>query len=399
MIRINTAEIKQRAQALNDQIIATRRYLHQHPELSCQEFETAAYLAARLRELGLEVQEGVGGTGVVGLLRGARPGRTVAVRADIDALPIQEANELPYKSIYPNRMHACGHDGHTAMVLGGASLLAPSRTDLAGNVKFIFQPAEETPPEGGARAMIEQGVLENPKVEVIFGIHIWPDVPAGKIGLMSGPIMAEADRFELTLRGKGGHGATPHHTVDSLVLTAQTILSLQTLVSRKVDPLKSVVVSICSCHGGSAYNILPDEMLLEGTTRYFEPEMGEFLEEQIAQIVGGICQAYGGSYALKYQYGFPPTVNDADITARVAGAAAEILGDDNVNWVQEPSMIGEDFSCFLQEVPGCYFWLGTGNPAKGIVHPLHSPRYQMDESILSQGTAILAKAIVESLEA
>lgn len=390
-------DIARSAQELSTKIIDIRRTLHRNPELSYQEHETAAFIAAHLRDIGVEVSEGVGGTGVVGLLCGNRKGRTIAVRADMDALPVNEVNDLSYKSIYEQRMHACGHDGHMAIVLGVANLLAPMRNSLMGNVKFIFQPAEEVPPEGGAKRMIAEGVLEDPPVDAVLGIHIWPDVLAGEVALKAGPIMAQADKFELYIRGKGGHGASPQHAVDTFVITAQVILALQTLVSRKVDPLKPVVISIGKCNGGTAYNILPDEVRLEGTTRYFEAALGSFLEEQIEQIVQGICQAYGGFHELRYQYGFPPTVNDSHITSLVAQAAGEILGKEKVHWIEAPSMTGEDFSFYLQQVPGCYFWLGTKNPDKGIVNPLHSSSFQLDEEVLSLGTAILAQTILNFL--
>jgi amidohydrolase len=386
-----------KAQELGPIIIDIRRNLHRNPELSYQEHKTAAFIASHLRDMGIEVKESVGGTGVVGLLRGNKEGRTIAVRADMDALPVNEANDLLYRSIYDNCMHACGHDGHMAIILGVAKLLAPIRDSFVGNIKFIFQPAEEIPPEGGAKRMIAEGVLLDPPVDAILGVHIWPDVLSGEVALKAGPIMAEADKFELFIRGKGGHGASPHHTVDTFVITAQVILALQTLVSRKIDPLKSVVLSIGKCNGGSAYNIIPDEVRLEGTTRYFEAKLGNFMKEQIEKLVNGICQAYGGFYELNYQYGFPPTVNDYQITSLVAQSASEILGKEKVHWIEAPSMTGEDFSFYLQQVPGCYFWLGTKNPDKGIVNPLHSSSFQLDEEVLSLGTAILTQTILNFL--
>jgi amidohydrolase len=390
-------DIALKVQNLDPKIIEFRRNFHQNPEFSNQEHLTATYIASHLREMGIEVSEGVGGTGVVGLLRGNEDGRTIAVRADMDALPIHETNDLSYRSINDQYMHACGHDGHMAMVLGVAMLLAPMRDCFKGNIKFIFQPAEEIPPEGGAKRMISADVLQNPLVDAILGIHIWPDIPAGEIALKVGPIMAQADKFELSLRGKGGHGASPHHTVDPFVMTATVILALQTLVSRNTDPLQSVVLSIGKCGGGSAANIIPDEVRLEGTTRYFEVTQGEFIKERIEELAKGISHAYGGSYELSYQYGFAPTINDPQITKLLARAAGEIVGEEKVHWIDAPSMTGEDFCFFLQQVPGCYFWLGTRNPGKGIIHPLHSPNFQLDENILGLGTAILAKAILNFL--
>lgn len=387
----------EKALEIADWIIDLRRKIHSRPELSFHENETAALVAAELKDLGLEVTESVGGNGVVGLLRGASIGKTVALRADIDALPINELNEIPYKSVFPNCMHACGHDGHTAMLLAVARLLTGMRHMLSGNVKFIFQPAEEVPPEGGAKGMIAAHVLENPKVDAIFALHIWPDLPAGQVGLRPGPIMAAPDRVRIVIRGKGGHGAAPHQAVDVIVTAAQIILGLQTLVSRKINPLKPVVLSICKINAGTAYNILPDVIHLEGTTRYFDKEMAAFIEEQIRRIVEGICVSSGCSCELDYEYGYPPTVNDREMTALVQSAAAHVLGEDKVIRVEEPSMTGEDFSYFLQKVPGCYFWLGTRNPKKGIVYPLHNARFQIDEKILPLGAAVLSRTVLEFL--
>lgn len=330
MTRINRNDILEKAQYLRSWVVEVRRTIHKQPELSYHEHKTGAFIAEKLREMGLDVAEGIGGTGVVGLLKSKNGGRTVALRSDIDALPVNEANEIDYRSVHENRMHACGHDGHTAIVLGAAKLLASIHDSIVGNIKFIFQPAEEVPPEGGAKCMIADGVLQNPTVDAIFGLHIWPDLPAGEIGLKSGPIMAAADTIKLAIQGTGGHGAAPHKAVDAMVLTAHVILTLQTLVSRKIDPLKPVVLSICKCDGGTAYNILPDEIRLEGTTRYFDKDLGNFLEDQINQVVNGICVGHGSSYELGYQYGFPPTINEPDMTAVVARAATEILGENKV---------------------------------------------------------------------
>jgi amidohydrolase len=391
-------DIAQEIKGLSPKIIANRRNFHQKPELSNKEFTTASIIASLLRNYGIDVKEGVGGSGVVGVLRGLQEGRTIAIRADMDALPISETNDLSYKSMNENCMHACGHDGHMAIVLGVAELLASKRDSFRGNIKFIFQPAEETPPEGGAKRMIAEGVLQNPHVDAIFGVHIWPDVNAGEVALKTGPIMAQPDKFVLFIRGKGGHGASPHLVIDPFVITAQVILAFQTLVSRNIDPLKSVVLSIGKCNGGSAYNIIPDEVRLEGTTRYFEGNLGPYIKDRIETIVSGICQANGGTYELSYQYGFPPTINDSKMTSLLAQAAGEVLGEGKVKWIESPSMTGEDFSLFLQQVSGCYFWLGTKNPEKGIINPLHSSNYQLDEDVLGIGTAVFTKTILNFLD-
>ena len=386
------------ASEIADWIVDLRRKIHHHPELSYEEKETAALISATLKDLGLVVYEDIGGYGVVGILRGKLPGKTVALRADIDALPIQELVDLPFKSVYENRMHACGHDAHIAILLGAARVLSEGKHPEKGNIKFIFQPAEEVPPEGGAKGLIAAGVLEEPSVDAIFGLHIWPDLPTGTVGVKSGPIMAAPDRFHIVIQGKGGHGAAPHHTLDTVVTAAEVVLGLQTLVSRKLDPLKPAVLSICKINAGMAYNILPDEVFLEGTTRYFDTEMGSVIEEHIDRTISGICASNNCTYKLDYQYGFPPTVNDPHMTSLVERAATYVLGENNVNRLEEPSMTGEDFSYFLQKVPGCFFWLGTRNSDEGIVHPLHSARFQLDEAILPKGTAVLSTTALAFLD-
>ena len=390
-------KLLENAQDIRAWIIDLRREIHRRPELSYHENETASFIATHLAELGLEVTEGVGGNGVIGLLRGSSPGKTVALRADIDALPINERNDIPYKSIFNGRMHACGHDGHTAILLGAAKLLTSLKGNLHGNVKFFFQPAEESPPEGGAKGMIADKALENPDVDAVFGLHIWPDLPSGYVGLMAGPIMAAPDRMSIAIKGEGGHGAAPHQSHDTIVTSARVILALQTLVSRKINPLKPAVLSICKMNAGSAYNILPDVVRLEGTTRYFDNDTGAFIEDQIQHIIETICASSGCSYELNYQYGYPPTVNNPEMTALVEQAAGQVLGEQQVIRLEEPSMTGEDFSYFLQEKPGCFFWLGTRNTEKDIVHPLHSARFQIDEDILPLGTSVMTNIVLKFL--
>lgn len=382
-------------QGISQWIIDIRRRIHARPELSYSEYETAQLIAEKLKECGIETWRGVYNTGVVALLKGAGDGPTVALRADIDALPVKETNTFSYKSTLDNRMHACGHDGHTAMLLGAARLLSSIRNTLNGNVKFIFQPAEEVPPEGGAKGMVEAGVLENPQADAIFGLHIWPDLPTGSVGVKSGALMAAPDRFRLAISGKGGHGAAPHQAADTVVTAAQVILALQTIPSRHIDPLLPVVLSVCQISGGSAYNILPDEVVLEGATRYFAPNMGQQIEKLMGEIVGGICQANACSFTLDYQYGYPPTINDKQMATFAARSAAELLGDDRVVQIINPSMTGEDFSVYLQKVPGCFIWLGTRNVDKGIIYPLHSSLFQIDEDVLSLGAALLANLALD----
>ena len=366
-------------------VIADRRHLHQHPELGYEEVQTSAFVTERLRALGVEdVRTGIAKTGVTGLIRGgAGDGKTVLLRADMDALPIEEENEVEYRSQTPGVMHACGHDAHTAMLLAVTRLLLERRDRFAGTVKVLFQPSEELPP-GGAKPMIEAGVLEDPKVDAAFGMHMAQEQPLGVIALRSGPTMAAADRFTIEIQGKGGHGARPQSTVDPIAIGAQIVTALQTIVSREVDPTKQAVVTVGAFRAGEAFNVIPDTAELRGTVRSFDPDVRDQLEERIEALVRGVAVAMRAEVDFSYQRGYPATVNDPAMTELVREVATELIGPERV--VESPQIMGaEDFSYFLEAVPGCFFYVGSRNPEKGLIWGHHHPRFDIDEESLGTG--------------
>jgi amidohydrolase len=385
---------------IGPQVVADRRYLHQHPELAFQEENTARYVAARLAELGIPHQTGIAKTGVVGLIEGsAGPrggGKTVLLRADMDALPIAEENDVPYRSQTAGVMHACGHDAHTAILLGVARLLHERRGDFAGTVKLLFQPAEEVPP-GGAKPMIEAGVLEHPRVDAAFGVHLAQDIPAGSIGVCAGPMTAAPDSINIRVRGLGGHAAGPHRCVDPIVVAAQIIVALQTLVSREVNPLRQAVVTIGNLHAGAVRNIIPEEAIMEGTVRTFDEEVRQTLARRIPELARGIAAAMRAEAEATFEFGYPTLVNDHAMTDLVRGVVRDLLGPDKL-LEREPSMVGEDMAYFLQRVPGCFFMVGTSNAARGLIHGHHHPRFDIDdEAALPVGVATLATVALRYL--
>ncbi len=378
-------------------VVADRRDLHQHPELAFQEVRTAGIVADRLRALGVEdVRTGIAQTGVTGLIRGAQgDGKTVLLRADMDALPILEENEVDYVSQNPGVMHACGHDAHTAMLLGVTRLLLDRRDDFAGTVKVLFQPAEESPP-GGAKPMIEAGVLEDPPVDAVFGIHVAQEHPVGEIRLRPGPAMAAADRFTIRIRGKGGHGARPQSTIDPIVIGAHIVTALQTLVSRSVDPTEEAVVTVGVFKAGEAFNVIPDTAELGGTVRTFTPENRDLLEERIGTLARGIAQAMGAEIDYAYTRGYPATVNDSEMTELVREEAAKVVGADHV--VESPLIMGaEDFSYFLEARPGAFWFVGSKNPERGLVWGHHHPKFDLDEAAMAIGMESMASVALRYL--
>lgn len=379
-------------------VIADRRDFHEHPELAFQEVRTAGIVADRLRSLGIEdVRTGIAETGVTGLIRGQKlgPGRTVLLRADMDALPIHEENEVDYKSRNAGVMHACGHDAHTAMLLAAARLLNDRRDQFSGTVKLLFQPAEELPP-GGAKPMIEAGVLEDPKVDAAFGLHIDQDSPVGQISVRPGPAMAAADRFHMVIHGKGGHGAKPHDTIDPIVIGAQIVTALQTLVARAVDPTEEAVVSVCVFKGGDAFNVIPDSAELGGTVRTFNARNRDFLERRIEELTTGIAKAMGAELEFSYTRGYPATVNDPEMTELVRQELGRIVGEEGV--VHPSLMMGaEDFSYFLEAVPGAYWFVGSQNPERGLVWGHHHPRFDLDEAAMAYGIESLVNVALRYL--
>lgn len=381
-------------------VIADRRHLHENPELGFQEVKTAAFVTERLQALGVEdIRTGINSTGVTGLIRGTADGpgkdRVVLVRADMDALPIHEENEVDYKSKNDGVMHACGHDAHTAMLLGLARILMDRRDTFAGTVKLLFQPAEELPP-GGAKGMIEEGVLEDPHVDVVLGLHVGSNLETGKISIGEGPIMAAADGYRITIQGKGGHGASPHLCVDPVLVGSQIVVALQTLVSREVDPTDQAVVSNCVFKAGEAFNVIPDTAQLAGTVRTFQKETRDLMERRITELAQGIARSMGAEATVEYTRGYPATVNDAGIAAIVRDAARQVVGEENVE-VADPKMGAEDFSYFLEARPGCFFFVGTGNEAKETNISHHHPRFDVDEDGMAQGMATMAASVVACL--
>jgi amidohydrolase len=397
MITLDLASLRAEAEAMRPQLIAERRDLHAHPELAFQEFRTAGIVARALGELGYEVQTGVGKTGVVGVMDGGAPGRqTLLVRFDMDALPIDEVADVPFRSTNPNTMHACGHDAHTAIGLGVARMLARHRELWQGTVKFVFQPAEEN--GQGAAAMIDDGVLFNPAPTRALSMHVWSTIPSGTIGITPGPTLAAIDIFDLTLTGRGAHGASPHEGADPIVAAAQIITALQSIVSRNVSPLDQGVVSVGAIHGGSAHNIIPDSVVLKGTLRAFRDDTMRLLHTRIREIVEGIAAAMGVSASLAFSAkgGLPATVNDPAMAAVVRGVADELVGTDNVigNYM---NTVSEDAALFLQAAPGAYAFVGAGNVAAGITEPHHSPRFQIDEDALPLSVALMTASAVRML--
>lgn len=385
----------ERLENLFGEMVELRRDLHMHPELSFQEERTPAKIAAYLESLGIEVRTGVGGRGVVGVLDGARPGKTVALRADFDALPIQEENDLPYASQVPGVMHACGHDVHTATLLTVAKVLGEARGELAGRVVFIHQFAEELAP-GGAKPMIEDGCLDG--VDAIYGAHVWSSLPLGKVGFRAGHAMAAADTFEVTINGRGGHGAMPHVTVDPLVTASQLVVNLQQVVSRNVDPLKPAVVTVGSLHAGSAFNVIPDTAYLKGTVRTFDENVRKDIESAIGRIVEGTCAAAGAQASYSYKRGYPAVWNHQAETDTIERLARKLLGDDAVTEV-EPVMGGEDFAYYLEKVPGTFFFVGGRNEELGMNFPHHHPRFNVDERSMPVAGRLFLAAVLDHLGA
>jgi amidohydrolase len=373
-----------------------RRDLHQHPELGMQEVRTSRIVADYLTNLGLDVKTGVGGLGVVAVLSPRTAGKTVAFRADMDALPVEEKNEVSYASTRPGVAHCCGHDGHTAILLGTAKLLCKFSDSLKGTVKFIFQPSEDKSP-GGAIPMIADGALKDPRVDGIFSLHLSPNLPEGTVGIKSGFCTISSAEFELKMIGKGGHVASPHESVDPVTMAGMVIMAGQTIVSRKIDPLDPTIVSFCTVNGGTAGNIIPDEVTLTGSIRTLDPDKREELAEHLHRMARGIAQSTGGKCRFKLKMEYPSVFNHLELAAEFRDSAAKILPADRVIDLQSPSMTGEDVAYFHQKVPGAHWLLGTANPAKNFTHPLHSPFFDFNEEVLPLGAAVHARSAMDFL--
>jgi amidohydrolase len=378
---------------LAEQLVAWRRHLHANPELSFQEFATSRFIQARLTEWGIPFTLPAD-TSVVGVIEGNRPGPTVAVRADFDALPIDEQNDFAFRSTQAGVMHACGHDGHTANLLGLAQILSANR-DFPGRVKLLFQAAEEQPP-GGAIGLVKAGVLDD--VDHVIGLHLMSDQPVGNAYISAGPVSANSDRFICTIHGSGGHGAMPHTTVDALLVAAETVAALQAVVSRRIAPTQAAVVTIGAFHAGAAPNVIANEATFTGTVRTFDPAVQATVMAEMERIIAGNCHAAGATYQFDYRKGYPALVNHPAESEVLAAAARAVLGAQHVH-VQEPMMGGEDFAYYTQVKPGAYLWLGAGNAAKGITAAHHHPRFTVDEDALPQGLAILHGATLALLGA
>ncbi|WP_342439768.1 M20 family metallopeptidase [Paenibacillus sp. FSL L8-0436] len=368
------------------EMVKWRRHLHRHPELSYQEKETSAYVAARLAEFGIEVRRSGAGYGLTGILKGMRPGKTVVLRADMDALNITEENSSEYASQNSGVMHACGHDGHTAMLLAAASYYSTRREEITGELRFLFQPAEEICP-GGAQGMIAEGVLEG--ADAIYGLHLWTPLPLGTIGSAPGPLMASADEFFIDITGKGGHGGMPHRTIDSIVAGAALVTALQSIVSRSVDPLCPAVVSVGTIQGGSAQNIIAERCRITGTVRAFDEETRYLIRQRIEELTASIAAAYGAESKIDYLMGYPPLVNHEAEFNRFFRMAPEALGDSADVILMEKLMPAEDFSYYVKEIPGCFIFVGAGNPDKGVVYPHHHSKFDFDEEAMLHGAKLL----------
>ena len=398
---VREKEIARATEGLRQKLIEQRRDFHINPELSNREERTAKVVAERLRALGMdEVKTGVGKHGVIALLKGKLPGGVVAVRTDMDALPIQETIDVPYKSKNPGVKHACGHDLHMTVELGVAEVLSKMRDQIHGTIKFIFQPAEEGAPvgeRGGAPLMIEEGCLESPRPSAIFGLHVMPNIEVGQIGINSGPAMASSDRFSITLRGKKVHGAYPHDGIDTIVVAAECITALQTIRSRRINTQEPLVITLGSIHGGNRFNIITDEVKLEGTMRTLSEDVRAKAMEMMKQTLAGITSAYGASYELEWGNNNPVTYNDPTLVAATLPIMKHILGEKNVT-TPMPQMGAEDFSAYQKVIPGFFYFLGVGNKSKGITAMVHTPEFDADEESLVIGVKVMSNVLLDYLD-
>ncbi|MGA1858742.1 M20 aminoacylase family protein [Azospirillum sp. 11R-A] len=386
--------INNRIAAFQDDMTAWRRDIHAHPELGFEEKRTSDIVATKLAEFGIAVHRGLGGTGVVGTLTGlgTGSGRTIGLRADMDALPMPEANDFDHASRHAGKMHACGHDGHTAMLLGAARYLAETR-NFDGTVHFIFQPAEEG--LGGAKRMIDDGLFQQFDCEQVYGLHNWPELPAGRIAVHPGPVMAAANQFEIHVTGHGAHAAMPHRGIDPVLVSAHIVTAAQSLVSRGTNPAESAVVSITVVEAGTAANVIPDSARMRGTMRTFSEENHSRIQEQFGRLVTSIAEGLGATAELRFRPGYPATVNSEPEARIAAAAAAKVVGEENVVWAPDPTMAAEDFGYMLKERPGAYVWLGHGGHL-GSSCRLHNPHYDFNDAILTTGASYWA-SLVETI--
>ena len=389
-------DFMQLAEDLEPKLIQTRRHIHQNPELSFQETDTSQYISERLEQLGVPFRAGIAKTGIVAEINGKAPGKTLLIRADMDALPVREETGAEYCSRKTEVMHACGHDGHTAILLGVCEVLNQLKEQFTGTVKLVFQPGEET--TGGAQPMIEAGILQHPNVDAAVALHMDPDLDCGTMRVKSGPVYASPDDFEIIIYGKGGHGAEPQLCIDPILIAAKVIEDLQLIVSRRVDPFESAVISICSIHAGSATNVIPDMVQMKGTARSMTFETREKLAGEIETVVRQICGLYEASYEYRFIKLFPPLINDQTIAKQLYHCGINCLGSGNAIFGGPATMAGEDFSYFAKEVPAALFKLGCRNVQKGITAPLHNPKFDLDEECLKYGVMIFADFALRFLD-
>lgn len=391
-----TERIKAAAAVHAQDLVALRRDLHRFPEVALEEHRTTAVIKERLSALGYELQPTGVATGAVAVLHGRTGGPVIALRADIDALPITEQTGLPFASQTPGKMHACGHDFHTAAIMGAATVLADLRAELPGTIKLLFQPAEEI--GQGARALIAGGALEGPRVDIVLGFHNKPDLPTGTLGVKAGALMGAVDQLYLDIHGVGGHGAIPEATIDPIVAGSAIVMALQTAVSRNISPLDAAVISVTQFHAGTAENVIPDTASLMATIRTYRPSVRDRIPELLQRIATGVAAGFGASASVRVERRCPPVHNDAALAELMRGAGAKVLGDAHVVEAQ-PVMASEDFAYYQEQVPGHFAWLGVGNPNVGAVHQWHHPCFTVDEAALAGGAAVFAQAAFDALEA
>ena len=380
---MNTQELLDKIESIKDWVIQQRRFFHRHPELGMEEHRTSETISKLLMEMVIPHRTGIAGTGIVGLIKGSRPGKTVALRADMDALPVIEATGLKYASVEDGKMHACGHDAHMAILLGVAKILNGMKDKLSGNVKLFFQPAEET--DGGAKPMIDAGCMENPHVDYVLGLHVTPYIDTGKILVKSGKLTASSDIFRITVEGRSSHAAYPEDGTDAIVLGAHVVTALQTIVSRNISPLDSTVITVGKIHGGIKENIIADRVELSGTMRTLDPQTRVFVKDRIVTLATGVCNALGGKCSIEFEDGYMPIINNDEVTSIVTRNAQQLLGLKNVLPKEHPSMGVEDFSFFCNTAPGAFYYLGCGDPDQKERSPAHSPHFLLDERCLTTG--------------
>ncbi|MFW9923682.1 MAG: M20 family metallopeptidase [Candidatus Thorarchaeota archaeon] len=387
------------AQEIKEELIANRRHIHMYPEIGYEEKETSKFVINKLKEMGIEYQSGIAQFGIIGIIRGlAGDGPTIGIRADMDALALQEENDVPYKSKIDGRMHACGHDAHTAILLGVAKILYKIKDKMKGNVKLFFQPAEES--AGGAKPMVEEGALKNPEVSAVISLHVDDSHQIGTIGVKDGSFTASSDEFQITILGKGGHAAYPHETIDPIMIGSQLVNSIQTISSRYTKPVYPVVVTVATFHSGSAHNIIPESAFLTGTIRALTPEVRTQTHQHLQKIIDGIATTFGAQIKLDLRLGYSPGLNDPKLNNLIKESAAQYIGEKNIIIEEYPEMGAEDFFEFSDNyrIPVAMFWLGVGNKEKGIIFPGHNPRFDLDEDALPYGCAILVSTALKYLE-